>query len=137
MVAVPLVIPLLLSSLSVQEENLLKIREYVSTTFSNVDADTNNKQAFDEIDSLVKNFDIKNRLKQVVLTSPGEYQMCARSGASKINEDIYTLVEYYSVSNDFTSRGGRMLVSGDKRFFLKQGLSSILSDIDSLLRCYN
>ena len=71
------------------------------------------------------------------MTTPGEYQMCARNSASKVNDDIYTLVEYYSVSNDFTRGGGRMLVSGDKRSFLKQGLSAILSDVDSMLRCYD
>ena len=63
--------------------------------------------------------------------------MCARNSAAKVNDDINTLVEYYSVSNDFTGRGGRMLVSGVKKTFLKQGLGAILSDADSLLRCYN
>ena len=137
MVAVPLVVSLLFSTLSVQQENLLKIRGYVSSTMSDVDANVNSKQSFNEIDNLVKNFDIRTRLNQVVMTTPGEYQMCARNSASKVNDDMYTLVEYYSVSNDFTRGGGRMLVSGDKRSFLKQGLSAILSDVDSMLRCYD
>ena len=136
MVAVPLVVSLIMSTLSVQQENILKLREYVSTIKTNADANES-KQTIDEIDNLVKNFDIQSRLSQVVMTTPGEYQMCARNSAAKVNDDINTLVEYYSVSNDFTGRGGRMLVSGDKKTFLKQGLGAILSDADSLLRCYN
>ena len=136
MVAVPLVVSLIMSTLSVQQENILKLREYVSTIKTNADANES-KQTIDEIDNLVKNFDIQSRLSQVVMTTPGEYQMCARNSAAKVNDDINTLVEYYSVSNDFTGRGGRMLISGDKKTFLKQGLGAILSDADSLLRCYN
>ena len=131
-----MVVSLIMSTLSVQQENILKLREYVSTIKTNADANES-KQTIDEIDNLVKNFDIQSRLSQVVMTTPGEYQMCARNSAAKVNDDINTLVEYYSVSNDFTGRGGRMLVSGDKKTFLKQGLGAILSDADSLLRCYN
>ena len=131
-----MVVSLIMSTLSVQQENILKLREYVSTIKTNADANES-KQTIDEIDNLVKNFDIQSRLSQVVMTTPGEYQMCARNSAAKVNDDINTLVEYYSVSNDFTGRGGRMLISGDKKTFLKQGLGAILSDADSLLRCYN
>ena len=55
--------------------------------------------SFKEIDNLIKNFNIRYRLEYILSQTPEESRICADNYVNELNYDIYTLVEYYSISN--------------------------------------
>lgn len=63
-------------------------------------------------------------------------QICTKIAGAKFQDDLNTLLEYYSVSNDTKTK---LLISdtypGEKAEFIKLGLAAITSDLQSMLFC--
>lgn len=73
---------------------------------------------------------------KVKLFSAQASTKCAKNAGDKFQDDLNTLLEYYSVSNDTQKK---LLISdtypGEKAEFIKMGLAAISSDLQSMLFC--
>ena len=56
-------------------------------------------KSFEKIDNLLFNFNMKYRLELLLQETPQDKKICSSERISKLNNDMYTLVEYFSVSN--------------------------------------
>jgi hypothetical protein len=117
-------------------EEMYLVQDYLEYTLRTID-DVSDKKSFEQVDDLLKKFKIQRKIDILIARTPDAFQSCARSRVNPINDELYTIVEYFSISNQEKSR---LMVSdsfpGQKKQFLKQGLSAVLSDIRKLTLCY-
>lgn len=92
-----------------------------------------------QIDYLLRDFGLGKKIKVSIAASNESIRPCAQSNGDKVIDDLYNLVEYFSVSNgDYSNR--RLLISdsypGQKKEFVKQGLTSVKSNLRQFIACF-
>ena len=78
--------------------NFLLFQDYIESTLVDVET-TPETKSFEKIDNLLVNFNMKYRLELLLQETPQDKKLCSSERISKLNNDMYTLVEYFSVSN--------------------------------------
>lgn len=99
-----------------------RIQATLMATKRNLDVNPDVNEAFNEVEFVLKTLNLKLILSEAVANAPYESQICAKSSAQKIVEDLYNIVEYFSVSNDTKKK---LMISdsfpGQKLTFVRQG----------------
>ena len=115
-------------------------RDYVSNALSSLDMiykgineKTEAKDIYKDVNIIMTNYRLKEKVK--IMTKTLNNDECRETG-SRINDELTTLFEYFSISND----GKKKLmisdsVPGQKREFLRIGLKQIDQDIRTFLFC--
>lgn len=92
---------------------------------------------FRNINFVRSTFQLESRVKLLSSQESSlSSQICTKTAGAKFQDDLNTLLEYYSVSNDTKMK---LLISdtypGEKAEFIKLGLAAITSDLQSMLFC--
>jgi len=115
-------------------------RDYVSNALSSLDMiykgineKTEAKDIYKDVNIIMTNYRLKEKVK--IMTKTLNNDECSQIG-SRINDELNTLFEYFSISNDGKKK---MMISdsvpGQKREFLRTGLKQIDQDIRTFLFC--
>jgi hypothetical protein len=116
--------------------DIYNIRGFVQSTSAEIER-SSDLETFKQVDKLLKQYNVNYRLQVVLNDTPEQYIRCARTRANAFKDDIYTIVEYFSVSN---AERSRMFISdaypGQKKTFIKQGLDAAISELNNLILCY-
>lgn len=117
--------------------DIYNIRGFVQSTSAEIDR-LSDLETFKQVDKLLKQYNMNYRLQVVLNDTPESYISCARTRTNAFKDDIYTIVEYFSVSN---AERSRMLISdaypGQKKTFIKRGLDAAISELNNLILCYS
>jgi len=115
-----------------------RVQNLLDETLRTIDEKREMNSVFGEVDLIVNNFNLKNVLNRLAVLSSVENKTCVTINGDKAIDHLNTMIEYFSVSNDFAR--SRMMISesyrGQKMMFVKQGLIAAQKDFKSFFRCY-
>ena len=86
------------SNAAVGLRDILKVETYLKTTLSDLDQ-TSDVVSLRQVDNLLTNFNLNYRIQTLMQETPDEYLACATEKSRLLRQDMYTTVEYFSVSN--------------------------------------
>ena len=125
-------------------DSILQIRDMVqSSVYMLEDPKLPDSEAFKDIDTL--KYNLQSRMSETLRALPSSpthsipkiERSCVELGMRKVSEDMFTLSEYFSISNqEKTKLFIKDTYPGQKRVFLKEGLNALSRDIDQIVRCY-
>lgn len=132
-------------AIGMQPDQVISTRDYIlaaknSLRELNVQMMKDNSDissVYRDIDFVLSTTRLRDRLKQATIEANSEStRVCESKLKESIEYKLGTLFEYYSVSNDTAKK---MLIGdsypGEKAEFIRNGLSSIISDLQNFIFC--
>jgi len=83
---------------SVDVSDIYNIRGFLSSVVKDID-NSPEKYNFELVDKLLNQYNVNYRLQVLLNESPESSISCARASSNAFKYDLYTIVEYFSVSN--------------------------------------
>ena len=92
---------------------------------------------FRKVDYLLNTYRLPTRFQNAINSLPREGRNCAITQSKQAVDDLFSIAEYFSVSNDGVQK---MMLSdaypGQKKEFIMEGLHKVDSDFDGFISCY-